>query len=66
MSRIIRLPEVCRIVGLSRSSVLRLESAQKFPAKLLLSQHTVGWREAEVVAWIESRRPPTVGAEGRL
>ncbi len=54
-TRVIRLPEVCRLVGLSRSSVLRLERAGRFPAKFNLSDHAVGWIEADVVAWIEER-----------
>lgn len=55
MSRIIRIKEVCALVGLSRSSVLRMEKDGAFPAKVSLSVHAVGWRHDEVVAWIESR-----------
>lgn len=55
MSRILRLPEVCRLVGLSRSTVLRLTQAGSFAPKVILSARAVGWREAEVHAWIEAR-----------
>ena len=66
-TRVIRLPEVCRLVGLSRSTVLRLEAAGRFPAKFkLCSDHAVGavgWIEAEVVAWIEARAGANVNKE---
>ncbi len=60
MSRIIRLPEVCQIVGLARSTVLRLESTGAFPPKLRLSERAIGWREADVRSWVESRQRPAV------
>lgn len=55
MPRIIRLPEVCRLVGLSRSSVLRLERSGQFPPKFSLSVRSIGWYEADVVAWVQTR-----------
>ena len=58
MPRVLRLPEVCRLVSLSRSTVLRLERTGRFPAKFNLSDHAIGWREAEVHAWIEARGAP--------
>ena len=61
-SRIVRLPEVCRMVGLSRSSILRLEGAGKFPKKFNLSVHAVGWYESEVAAWIAARAPAAPAA----
>lgn len=59
-TRIIRLPEVCRVVGQSRSSVLRQEAAGTFPKKRQISQHSIGWIESEVFDWVRSRVP--VGA----
>lgn len=66
MSRIIRLPEVCRLVGLSPSSVQRLERKGEFPPKFYLGLHAIGWSENSVQAWIHARaaaatqRTPTV------
>lgn len=56
MPRILRLPEVCRLVGLSRSSVLRLEARGQFPRKFNLGGlHAIGFFEAEVLAWVQAR-----------
>ncbi len=55
MARIIRLPEVCRLVGLSRSSVLRLERRGEFPPKFSLSVRSIGWYELDVLAWVQAR-----------
>lgn len=59
-AKILRLPAVCLLVSLSRSSVLRLESTGAFPPKLRLSDRAIGWREADVLAWVESRQRPVV------
>lgn len=55
--RILRLPEVVALVGISRSSLYRLAHRGQFPPALRLGPNIVGWREAEVLAWIESRPP---------
>lgn len=55
MPRIIRLKEVCHLVGLSRSSVLRLERRGDFPPKFNLSVRSVGWYEADILAWVQAR-----------
>lgn len=54
--RIIRKPRVTEITGLSPSTVRRLEMARQFPKRLKLSKSAVGWVEAEVLAWVESRK----------
>lgn len=52
---ILRLPEVLRLTGLSRSSVYRLESLGQFPARVKLSESASGWRAQQVQEWINSR-----------
>jgi prophage regulatory protein len=59
---ILRLPEVMRLTGLSRSSVYRLESLSQFPARVKLSNSASGWRAEQVWMWINSR--PTVDQKG--
>lgn len=49
---ILRLPEVMRLTGLSRSSIYRLESIGKFPARVKLSESASGWRAEEVQDFI--------------
>ncbi|MFL9860838.1 AlpA family transcriptional regulator [Paraburkholderia madseniana] len=49
--RLIRLPEVCRLVGLSRSVIYARIKARKFPAPIKLG-YSSGWIEAEIQDWI--------------
>ncbi len=60
---ILRLPEVMRLTGLSRSSVYRLESLSQFPARVKLSESASGWRAEEVQQWIANRPRAVQGGE---
>ncbi len=53
--RLIRLPEVVRLCGLSPSTVRRLEAQGSFPRRLRVSTNIVAWRWQEVSAWLDSR-----------
>jgi prophage regulatory protein len=53
--RILRAPEVLKRVGLSRSTVWRLERKNQFPQRVRLTDRVVGWIEADVDRWIEQR-----------
>lgn len=48
--RILRLPEVRTVSGLSRSSIYLRISEGLFPRPLLLGRRMVGWPEAEIAA----------------
>lgn len=62
--RIVRLPEVLNLAGISASTVYRLENNGEFPKRLNLSRSTVGYRLSDITAWIASRpiRNPGVRA----
>ena len=53
--RILRLPEVLRITGLSRASIYRLVRSGTFPQSGALTARTVGWFSTDVDAWIAAR-----------
>lgn len=53
--RTIRLSEVRRLTGLSRSSIYRLEALGRFPAHIKLSDRASAWLASEVERWIETR-----------
>jgi prophage regulatory protein len=55
-SRIVRFAEVARLVGLSRSTIWRLERQGLFPKRILLSARAVGWLEADIERWLASRQ----------
>lgn len=54
-SRLLRLRDVQRATGLSRSSLYRLASEGRFPSAVKLTPHATAWHESEILAWIESR-----------
>jgi prophage regulatory protein len=48
--RILRLPEVRTLSGLSRSTIYVRVAEGLFPPPILLGRRMVGWRESEVAA----------------
>jgi prophage regulatory protein len=62
MERIVREAECRRLTGLSRTTRWTLERQGRFPARRRLAGHTIGWNEAEVLAWIAGRKPVRPGA----
>lgn len=60
--RLIRLPELIRVSGLSASTVRRLEAQGVFPRRLRVSANVVAWRLHEVIAWLETRTANAVSA----
>lgn len=53
--RLIRFPEVKRIVGASRSTIDRKELAGEFPRRVPLGPNSVAWAESEVRTWVAQR-----------
>jgi prophage regulatory protein len=57
IDRILRLPELLEVVGLSPASVYRRVARGSFPRPLRLGpgeQGAVGWKSSEVAAWLDS------------
>lgn len=55
--RIVRLKEVQRMTGLSRSTIYAEIAQGNFPKQIQLTgARSVGWHEHEVVQWIKSRQ----------
>lgn len=56
--RIIRLPEVMSMTGLSRSSVYKQQALGSFPKSIPLTGQggrAIGWYAYEVEAWIQEK-----------
>ena len=53
--RVLRWPEVKKIVGLSRVTAWRLERDGRFPRRLQLGGNSCGWLLSEVRGWLEQR-----------
>lgn len=52
---LIRWPAVRDLIGLSRSTVDRLEKSGAFPRRVSISSNAIGWRRAEILTWANSR-----------
>lgn len=52
---ILRRRDVQRMTGLSRSTIYAMMAEGTFPKPVKLGARAVGWREADILAWIESR-----------
>jgi predicted DNA-binding transcriptional regulator AlpA len=53
---VVNLMEAARITGTSRTTVLRLEKQGDFVPRVRLSQRRFGYRFADLINWIDSRR----------
>lgn len=53
--RILRLPEVLALTGLSRSKIYSAVAENAFPRPLPLGPRAVGWLEREISLWIDAR-----------
>lgn len=60
--RFLRLTAVRDRTGLSRSTIYRLVTGGLFPRQVSLGPRCVGWLEADVNAWLESRLNPCLVA----
>ena len=55
LERIIRLKELCKITGLSRTSIWRRSKDDSgFPPSFRVSVNVVGWKLSDVTSWINS------------
>lgn len=63
--RIIRFEELQNLIGLSRSTVWRMEEDGTFPKRVTLSAGAVGWHLHEVLEWLEQRQRGCLAPRGR-
>lgn len=53
--RLLRIRDVNRITGLSRTHIYRLMKAGAFPRSISLGPKTTSWLESEVTAWVDAQ-----------
>lgn len=53
--QVLRLPQVCRITGLCRSSIYQMEAEGRFPRRVKIGARSVGWIESEMQNWLRQR-----------
>ena len=61
-SRVVNIGAVCALTSLSRGTVYNYVNAGLFPRQVPLGRRRVGWREAEVLAWLENRQSLSTAA----
>lgn len=52
--RLIRVPEVLRRVGFSRTTMYELIKEGRFPNKVIIGARSVAFVESDIDAWIEN------------
>jgi prophage regulatory protein len=62
--RILRLPDVERLVALDASTIRRRIAEGAFPRPVAIAPRAVGWRLSAVQAWLE--RLPDAGVEREI
>jgi prophage regulatory protein len=65
MHTILRLPDVKRSTGLSRSTIYLRISQGTFPKPVSLGERSVGWVEAEIQEWLQRRIDTSRSESGR-
>ena len=55
IQRLLRLPAVLEVTGLTRSTVYRMMAEHTFPAPVKLAKRAVGWRHDDVRQWTIGR-----------
>ena len=53
-SRILRMPEVCELTGLGKSTIYKKLSEGSFPAPVRLGSRAIGWRTRDIQDWLEA------------
>ena len=61
---ILRLPDVKKRTGLSRSSIYAFMKDGKFPQSSRLGRRSIGWSELQVTEWVNSKFQ-SLAIEGR-
>jgi prophage regulatory protein len=53
--RVVRFPAVRNRVGISRTTIWRLEAGGLFPKRVQIGPAAIGWFEDEIEAWLAAR-----------
>lgn len=54
IERLLKLPEVIQMTGVSKSAILRKEKVGEFPKRIKLGPRSVAWSETEINAWVQA------------
>lgn len=63
-TKVLRLAAVLETVGMKKSTIYKWIREGTFPAPVRLGVQSVGWREADIEAWLAARESTRAEAEG--
>lgn len=52
---VMRLPEVMKVTGMSRSLIYRYIKNGRFPKQIKLGERASGWLAEEIICWVADR-----------
>lgn len=53
--RMLKLDEVAKMTGLSRSTIYRYEGSADFPRRRRVGPNAVRWLDTDILEWMQSR-----------
>lgn len=53
--RLLPIDEVCKLTGLQKTSIYRLQKLKQFPGSVKLGAKCVRWPESRVLSWVQAR-----------
>ena len=62
---ILRIPDVMRTTGLSRTTIYRLIGRGDFPRGVRLAGNAVGWLASEIQEWADTRPRAVIAPQER-
>ena len=60
--QLLRPSKVCNILGISLATLYREMKKPEFPSKIRISAKAVGFKESEIIQWIEDKKENERGA----
>ncbi|POR48220.1 AlpA family transcriptional regulator [Paraburkholderia eburnea] len=63
-TKILHLAGVVAVVGVKKNTIYKWLREKRFPAPVRLGENSVGWREADIEAWLAACESTRTEAEG--
>ena len=57
MRNILRVPEVCKFLSISKPTLFRWRRLELFPQPIRLGPNSVGWEQKTIEAWLAAKKP---------
>lgn len=61
--KLIRPAKLAELLGISKTTLWRMEKAGELPQRYNISERTVGWLEEDIKEWLEKRKDNNANSE---